>query len=1472
MKQVIQTHLDLCTGCNRCVRECPMEMANVTYQDDEGAVRVTIDQEKCISCGRCLTACKHGARYYIDDVESFFANLASGIPISLMTAPAIRTNIPEYKRLFTYLKSIGVRKIYDVSLGADISIWGHVRYLKANKDARLITQPCPVMVSYCLIYQQELLPSLSPVHSPMACAAIYMKKYEGISDHLAALSPCAAKLNEFDQTGVIEYNLTFTRLLEYLQNQGVELPEEETGFDHYESDLGSLFPMPGGLKENIEFFLSKDVSVDRAEGYTVFENLRTYAASTLEMLPNVFDVLNCQEGCNGGMASTHVANTFAINRSMDKSRHAATPQRREEYYVELYRQYDSRLQPSDFIREYEALPVTFPVITEEDVNHAFELLAKDEDSKKHIDCGACGSDTCYEMARRIALGLNIPNNCIVKSMEIAKLEHEQNLAARDSLALLEQLREADERMRMLMDTTPIGAKFWNSDLEITDCNQELIRLFEMPDKQSFISNFFALSPTYQPDGSLSREKCLECVRKAFETGFQRYNWTYQTYDGQLIPSEITLVRVDYKDEQLVASYTRDLREQTRMLQEIEATSVQLQKALEQAEDAVHAYRAAQSTTAAMFSANPQINVLFNSQFQAVDCNPAAVRFLGFESKEDALEGFLERLVRAVPLFQSSGQPSISLAEMLIIATRVGQIKFETEIIIDAMTRILSVELIRIPYENSTAIVAFFVDMTTFYQRELELTMVKELNELQLTMLDTAVKATKIGLWNMEIIRDDPMNPDNVFHWSDEFRQMLGFDDENDFPNLLVSWSSRLHPADKDRILTALADHLADKTGQTPFDVEYRMQLKNGNYAYFRAFGGTIRDEEGNPLRVVGSLMDITEAKTILLDTDRQRIEAEAANIAKSAFLSTMSHEIRTPMNAILGITEIQLQKDDLDDSVRESLGRIYTSGDMLLGIINDILDLSKIEAGKLELSPDRYELASLISDTAQLNVMRIGSKPIEFELDVDARLPAQLIGDELRIKQILNNILSNAFKYTAEGTVRLGVTCDRCEESEGERVKLIITVSDTGHGMSKEQVDKLFDEYSRFNLETNRSTEGTGLGMSITRNLVHLMQGQISVESELGKGSTFTICLPQEKIDDELLGEELAENLHQFRSANRAQMKRVQVTREYMPYGSVLIVDDVETNIFVARGLLAPYGLRIESANSGQEAIEAIKNGNVYDIIFMDHMMPAMDGVEATRIMRSMGYDHPIVALTANAVVGQVDVFLNNGFDDFISKPIDIRQLNQVLNKHIRNKQTPEVLEEARQVMTNRREPEPVETTTRPEINPRYAAIFSRDARKAIAILEKIDVSGGRLSEDDLRTYNIYVHGIKSALANIGIMDLSERALRLEICGRTGDLETIAMETEPFLNALRALVEDLTVPETVEGLKDEHPHHLRAMLHEIKTACEEFDELTAEKILIGLKTQVWSVQTREMLETISGHLLHSDFEAIITLLENLPTG
>jgi len=427
----------------------------------------------------------------------------------------------------------------------------------------------------------------------------------------------------------------------------------------------------------------------------------------------------------------------------------------------------------------------------------------------------------------------------------------------------------------------------------------------------------------------------------------------------------------------------------------------------------------------------------------------------------------------------------------------------------------------------------------------------------------------------------------------------------------------------------------------------------------------------------GESKKLAEALETMIATLHSRIEAaNIASRAKSAFLRTMSHEIRTPMNAILGIAEIQLQNKALDQNVRDALEKIHASGDMLLSIINEILDLSKIEAGKLELVIAQYEIASLISDAALLNMIRIGNKPIEFELHVDENLPVLLAGDELRIKQIFNNLLSNAFKYTKKGTVFLSVSAET--GGADDETILVVSVSDTGQGMTEEQVATLFDEYARFNQEANSATEGTGLGMSITRNLIQMMRGEITIKSEPGMGSTFTVRLPQGKVNAEILGKSMAENLQKSRISSWAQRRREQITREPMPYGVVLIVDDVETNILVAEGIISLYGIKVESADSGPGAIEKIKNGSVYDIIFMDHMMPEMDGIEATRIIRSMGYEHPIVALTANAVVGQADIFLQNGFDDFIPKPLDISLLNDVLNRLIRDKQPPEVIEAAR--------------------------------------------------------------------------------------------------------------------------------------------------------------------------------------------------
>ena len=400
-----------------------------------------------------------------------------------------------------------------------------------------------------------------------------------------------------------------------------------------------------------------------------------------------------------------------------------------------------------------------------------------------------------------------------------------------------------------------------------------------------------------------------------------------------------------------------------------------------------------------------------------------------------------------------------------------------------------------------------------------------------------------------------------------------------------------------------------------------------------------------------------------------QLAAEAATRSKSEFLAMMSHEIRTPMNAVIGLTQIELQKADLPDKYADAFEKIYNSSSSLLGIINDILDMSKIETGKLEINPVEYNTANLINDAIQLNVVRIDSKQIQFMLDIDETLPSRLYGDELRIKQILNNLLSNAIKYTEKGYVKLTAAYT----AEGGDVMLRFAVEDTGQGLKPENKGRLFLEYSRFNNEANRATEGTGLGLYITKKLADLMGGAIWVESEYGKGSVFTVTVRQKVVDSAAIGPELAEQLRSFKFTDDRQITELQIVREAMPYGSVLIVDDVRTNLHVAKGLLSPYELKIDTAHSGFEVIEKVQaanggSGNTYDVIFMDHMMPRMDGIETTQKLRASGYDGVIIALTANAIVGNEEMFAQNGFDGFLSKPIDVRQLDAALNRFIRDK------------------------------------------------------------------------------------------------------------------------------------------------------------------------------------------------------------
>jgi signal transduction histidine kinase/FixJ family two-component response regulator/HPt (histidine-containing phosphotransfer) domain-containing protein len=622
------------------------------------------------------------------------------------------------------------------------------------------------------------------------------------------------------------------------------------------------------------------------------------------------------------------------------------------------------------------------------------------------------------------------------------------------------------------------------------------------------------------------------------------------------------------------------------------------------------------------------------------------------------------------------------------------------------------------------------------------------------------------------------------------------------------------------------------------------------------------------LLAVGLIFILT--KMIRIDDAKEKANMESFH--KSVFLANMSHEIRTPMNAIIGIMEIQLQKEELDPDTKEAFGKIYESGNLLLNIINDILDFSKIAEGKMEIVPFRYDIPSLINDTTQLNSLRCESKPINFIVSVDPDTPLELAGDGIRVRQILNNLLSNAFKYTDEGEVELSVFSEPAAdggEGPSEDVIIVLRVRDTGQGISQEHIGKLFDDYMRFNRDINYTVTGTGLGLSITKRLVNLMNGEISVESQPGKGSVFTVRLPQKRLGDAVCGEENAQRLRDFDFHSTVITKKTQIVREYMPYGSVLVVDDVKSNLFVARGLLSPYGLQIDVVDSGVQAVEKIKDGNVYDVIFMDHMMPVMDGIETTRIIRGTGYDRPIVALTANALVGQAEMFMQNGFDAFIPKPIDSRRLNTVLHEFIRDKKPPEIVEAARQERL-KKDVKGKGTAEKKTKRPELEKYFLIDAVNAVKKLEEIYAKTNAPVGKDIESYKITVHGMKSALANIGETELCETARRLEQAAIEKNLAAMSQETPAFTDALKSLIKKLSPAKDTNDthITEEDAAYLREKLLEIKTACQTIDKKTAKAAVKDLKQKEWPRGINDVLDEISVHLLHSDFEKAQVLAEN----
>ena len=506
-------------------------------------------------------------------------------------------------------------------------------------------------------------------------------------------------------------------------------------------------------------------------------------------------------------------------------------------------------------------------------------------------------------------------------------------------------------------------------------------------------------------------------------------------------------------------------------------------------------------------------------------------------------------------------------------------------------------------------------------------------------LDTIHEMLGSGKWTMDFDESGAMTRVN---WSDEFRRMLGYRGQEDFPNVLESWSDLLHPDDKKRVLKEFNETIADYSGKRTYDVEYRLLTKNGGYRWYRAVGKPTRRPDGSPITYVGVFLDITDRKNMLDKLAQQQEslnaaleEANQANKAKTAFLSNMSHEIRTPMNAIIGLNNIALNDPTISEQTREHLERIGASAHHLLGIINDILDMSRIESGRMVVKSEEFSFAKMLEQVNTIVSGQCSNKGIRYDCRAVGKIEDYYIGDETKLRQVLVNILGNAIKFTPEGG-EVSLTIEDVKRLN-HQATLRFTIRDTGIGMSEEFLPRIFDAFSQEDSSSTSKYGSTGLGMPITKSIVELMNGHIEVESVKGEGTTFTVTVTMMRVD------------HAASEPGEFELHPHEM--------SVLVVDDDRVACDHAQLVLSHMGITCETVLSGEEALELVRIRHTrrkdFNLILVDWKMPGMDGVETTRQIRSIvGDDTPIIILTSYNWEDVEEEALEAGVDTFASKPL----------------------------------------------------------------------------------------------------------------------------------------------------------------------------------------------------------------------------
>jgi signal transduction histidine kinase/CheY-like chemotaxis protein/HPt (histidine-containing phosphotransfer) domain-containing protein len=713
------------------------------------------------------------------------------------------------------------------------------------------------------------------------------------------------------------------------------------------------------------------------------------------------------------------------------------------------------------------------------------------------------------------------------------------------------------------------------------------------------------------------------------------------------------------------------------------------------------------------------------------------------------------------------------------------------------------------------------------------------------------------------------------------------------------------------------------------------------------------------------LMDITTQHELMEELKEAKLRAEEANQAKSAFMSNMSHEIRTPMNAIVGMTEI-LMRGDLPDKEREYLSNIQNSGNALLKIINDILDFSKIESGKLEIIEEAYEPMSMISDLGMIFLNRIGGKPVELLFDIDGELPAKLYGDELRIRQVIINLMNNAIKFTENGYVKLTI---QAAQRENDTVELFFSIRDSGQGIAEEDIGKLFGSFQQVDTKKNHYKEGTGLGLSISQQLIGMMGGRIEVRSEYGKGSEFYFTLRQKIVDGRRASDirpehkempilfrfenpylyETAEKLAQTygipvveedaaaagyiftdnpqlfsgeekealenrdgvlyvlrnpmldsvwnsdetslnkplyslnfcqavnREAQKTDGERDETLNFTAEGAKILLVDDNEMNRKVALGLLEPLMMQIDTAQNGKQAVGMVQNKK-YDIVFMDHMMPVMDGIEATREIRkqeSAQNGHlPIVALSANATTEARDMFQKEGMDDFVAKPIQMKDICRCILKWLPEEK---ISRYAPKPKTAQPEEEPLPVIGDLDI---AEAVSNCGTRKTFLRMlgdfyQLIDAKSVKLekclADGMIRDYTIEVHALKNTARLIGATELSEQFYHLEQLGNAGDVQQIRKYHPQTMERFQSY-KPLLMPYAGEDNKEKQEvpaEVMRTALKRLHDAVDGFDLDGADNAMKELEAYSFPDDMLEMFQQLKVYVADVAMEEILQLTDTM---